>query len=126
MVDDETDLLELARTTLKALGYRVMTATDGQQALAILAKDPAVDLLFSDVVMPGGINGYELAEEASLRYPRLKVLLTSGYTANTADTSFRGRFDSILLKKPYTHIDLAHRVRALLNRSHGVRESGKE
>ena len=114
VVDDEAELLTLARTTLEPLGYTVLTASNGHQALALLAEEPGVDLLFSDVLMPGGINGYELAEEACARYPRLKVLLTSGYTAKATATSAGARFGSNLLKKPYTQAEMANRVRVLL------------
>ncbi len=122
VVDDEAELLELARTTLEPLGYRVVTASNGHQALARLAEESCVDLLFSDVLMPGGINGYELAEEACARYPHLKVLLTSGYTAKATARNARARFDSNLLSKPYTQADMATRVRAVLgeNRQCGV------
>ncbi|MBI9090409.1 MAG: PAS domain S-box protein [Desulfobacterium sp.] len=114
VVDDEAELLELARTTLEPLGYRVLTALDGHQALARLAEEPCVDLLFSDVLMPGGINGYELAEEACARYPHLKVLMTSGYTAKARATNAGTRFTSNLLSKPYAQADMVNRVRALL------------
>ncbi|MCP4114386.1 MAG: PAS domain S-box protein [Desulfobacteraceae bacterium] len=114
VVDDEAELLTLARTTLEPLGYRVMTASNGHQALARLAEEPGVDLLFSDVLMPGGINGYELAEAACARYPHLKVLLTSGFTAKAKDTGAGIRFGSNLLNKPYTQAEMANRVRALL------------
>ncbi len=122
VVDDEADLLELARTTLEPLGYRVLTASDGRQALIRLAEEPCVDLLFSDVLMPGGINGYELAEEACARYPHLKVLLTSGYTAKARASNAGVRFTSNLLSKPYTQADMANRVGALLgeNRKQGA------
>jgi PAS domain S-box-containing protein len=113
-VDDESALLELAREALEALGYRVLTATDGSQALQLLDENPTIDLLFSDVVMPGGINGYELAEEATSRRPELKVLLTSGYTERAISRNGQVRFDANLLSKPYTYAELAHRVHAML------------
>ncbi|MCG6863309.1 MAG: PAS domain S-box protein [Chromatiaceae bacterium] len=113
-VDDEAALLELAQTWLEALGYRVVTAKDGPQALELLAEEPAIDLLFSDVVMPGGINGYELAERATTARPALKVLLTSGYTENALSNNGQARFAANLLNKPYTPTELARRVRSLL------------
>jgi len=85
LVDDEEELLELATGSLQALGYNVLTATNGQQALEIISKVPDIALLFSDVVMPGGINGYELAERAISINPNQKVLLTSGFTENAVE-----------------------------------------
>jgi PAS domain S-box-containing protein len=115
VVDDEPALVELARESLEALGYRVFTATDGRQALQRLAETPAVDLLFSDIVMPGGINGYELAEQATTREPALKVLLTSGYTSKAMAQNGQARFNSYLLSKPYNQHELANQIRAVLD-----------
>ena len=117
IVDDEASLLELARESLQAQGYRIITAVNGKQALEKLAEGPAVDLLFSDVVMPGGINGFELAEQAKAKYPRLKVLLTSGYSKKVVARNGQARFETNLLNKPYALADLAQRVRSLLDES---------
>ncbi|MCW9013327.1 MAG: response regulator [Gammaproteobacteria bacterium] len=114
VVDDEEDLLELARNTLESLGYRILTASNGQQALQLLEKEARIDLLFSDVVMPGGINGYELAEQASILRPELKVLLTSGYTEKAIAHNGQARFNTNLLSKPYTRNELAQRLRETL------------
>jgi len=115
VVDDEACLLELAEESLQALGYRVLTAGNGRQALERLAEEPAIDLLFSDVVMPGGINGYELAVNATAQHPGLKVLLTSGYTEKAVTGNDQALFSANLLSKPYTQAELAQRVRALLS-----------
>ena len=117
VVDDEPGLLELAEDLLLSLGYRVLTASNGQQALERLVEEPDIVLLFSDVVMPGGINGYELAEKAASKKPGLKVLLTSGYTKKAIAQNGQARFDANLLGKPYTQSDLALRVRSLLDES---------
>jgi len=115
VVDDQACLLELAEESLQALGYRVLTAGNGRQALERLAEEPAIDLLFSDVVMPGGINGYELAVNATAQHPGLKVLLTSGYTEKAVTGNDQALFSANLLSKPYTQAELAQRVRALLS-----------
>lgn len=115
LVDDEIALLEMVEETLHALGYTVLTATSGKQALAILAQEPGIELLFSDVVMPGGMNGYELAEQACRSRPELKVLLTSGYTEMAVARNGQARFNATLLNKPYTLIKLAQRVREILD-----------
>ncbi len=115
IVDDEIDLLDLAKESLEELGYKIQTASDGLQALEQLAKEPTIDLLFSDVVMPGGINGYELAEQACNNYPRLKVLLTSGYSGKAMTNNRQEQTTANLLSKPYTQAELAKRVRVLLD-----------
>ena len=120
IVDDEEALLELAKTLLEGMGYRVLTAANGKQALEVLHQEPDIDLLFSDVVMPGGINGYELAEQATAELPTLKVLLTSGYTGKVANNSLASKpaLNVNVLNKPYSQSDLATRVRAILD-EHG-------
>ncbi len=117
VVDDEPALLELAQDALQALGYRVLTASNGQNALDQLALTPAVSLLFSDIVMPGGIDGYELAEQATARYPKLKVLLTSGYTEKMEARNGQARFSTNLLSKPYSQAELAQRIRLMLGKN---------
>ncbi|MFV9615317.1 MAG: CHASE domain-containing protein [Gammaproteobacteria bacterium] len=117
LVDDEKALLELASELLEGMGYKVLSATNGRQALEILQQEADIDLLFSDVVMPGGINGYKLAEQATGEFPNLKVLLTSGYTgkvAGSCDTRQPGLYSNIL-NKPYSQNELATRVRAILD-----------
>ena len=114
-VDDEEMLLELVRESLEDLGYRVLTASDGREALQRLNEEPNIDLLFSDVVMPGGINGYELAEQSTASRLDLKVLLTSGYTEKVMIRKEFERFNNKLLSKPYKRADLAKRVRVVLD-----------
>ncbi len=114
VVDDEEGLLELARDFLLELGYQVVTATKGTEALECLKREPAIDLLFSDVVMPGGISGYELAEQAVTMQPGIKVLLTSGYTGKAAISGDQTRAETNVLVKPYTQLDMASRIREIL------------
>ena len=113
-VDDEAGLLEVAKATLEDLGYQVFTASNGKQALETLTKHSHIDLLFSDVVMAGGINGYELAEQATLLNPGIQVLLTSGYTEQALARNSLEVFRSNVLAKPYSRMDLALRVRQTL------------
>ncbi len=115
VVEDEADLLQLAEQYLRELGYRTCLARNGQEALKILAEDEKFDLLFSDVVMPGGMNGYELAQQATELKPNLKVLLTSGFTSKTIAHNGLARFASNLLNKPYRKDDLAQRIRLVLD-----------
>jgi PAS domain S-box-containing protein len=115
IVDDEVDLLQLASQYLSDLGYRTRTAENATQALKILAQDKKFDVLFSDVVMPGDMNGYELAQQATLQQANLKVLLTSGFTSKTAADSDLAHFATHLLSKPYRKEDLAQRIRFVLD-----------
>jgi len=115
IVDDEVDLLQLADQYLRDLGYHTRLAENTKQALAILEGDESIDLLFSDVVMPGGMNGYELAQQATQLRPRLKVLLTSGFTSKTIAHNGLARFSAHLLCKPYRKSDLSQRIRTVLD-----------
>jgi len=115
IVDDEADLLTLAEEYLGELGYRTRLAENAAQALDILAGDQKFDLLFTDVVMPGGMNGYELASQVTKLQPELKVLLTSGYTAKTIAHDGLERFSANILSKPYRKADLARRIRLVLD-----------
>jgi len=115
LVDDEEDLLEIAQLYLQEYGYTTVTATRGKKALDLLTERTSIDLLFSDVVMPGGMNGYELAERATTLYPSLKVLLTSGYTSKTLFRNGQARFKENLLNKPYNQYEFVKRVRLVLD-----------
>jgi CheY-like chemotaxis protein len=115
IVDDEKDLLELAERYLQNLGYRTLSADNPQDALSLLAKHKDIDLLFSDVVMPGEMNGYVLAEQAVKQQKDLKVLLTSGFSSNTTAVNGQAKFNANLLHKPYRQHELAQRVRSVLD-----------
>jgi len=115
VVDDEEGLRDFAGDILRALGYTVFVCSDGKQALELLEQNPSIDLLFSDVVMPGGINGYELAGLAEKKYPDLKILLTSGYTQNAGEKNDQAQITANLLRKPYTRKELANRLRDILD-----------
>jgi len=117
VVDDEEALLTLAKALLEGMGYSVYTATNGKRALEMLHQDFHIDLLFTDVVMPGGINGYQLAEQAVAAFPNLKVLFTSGYTGKIMDDTQApdAGLTLKLLRKPYTRSELATKVREILN-----------
>ncbi|RKH45694.1 PAS domain S-box protein [Corallococcus llansteffanensis] len=114
-VEDDADVRATVVELLTELGYRVLRAVDGQSALSILKSGVAVDLLFTDVVMPGPVRSPELARQARLIHPDIEVLFTSGYTENAIVHG--GRLDPgvHLLSKPYRREDLARKVRALLD-----------
>ncbi len=115
VVEDDAMVRAFAAEQLRDLGYDVHEAANGAEALALLAALAQVDLLFTDVVMPGGMNGRQLADEARRRDPQLGVLFASGYTENAI--VHHGRLDPgvELLSKPYRRGDLARRVRMLLD-----------
>jgi signal transduction histidine kinase/CheY-like chemotaxis protein len=109
---------ELVRTyvekELKELGYRVIATRNGPEALAILRQPREIDLLFTDVVMPGGMFGPELAKQASRLRPELKVLFTSGYTEQPVQPLDGLDSDALILNKPYRRNDLALMLRTVL------------
>ncbi len=114
LVEDNELVRHNAEEQLLNLGYRVLVAGNGPEAIEVLRKEADIDLLFTDVVMPGGMTGRELALAAQELRPGLKVLYTSGYTENSI--VHHGRLDKgvHLLNKPYRQIDLARKVRAVL------------
>jgi CheY-like chemotaxis protein len=120
IVDDESALVDSAVAFLQQLGYRTATATTAKEALEVLRAEPGIDLLFSDVIMPGGMDGYELALEALGERPGLKILLTSGFTRRREEfIDGEMRIDRRLLRsilhKPYTMTDLARAARRALD-----------
>jgi CheY-like chemotaxis protein len=114
VVEDDEALRSYTTEILAELGYRVVAAHDGSSALQALENNQ-VDLLFTDVVMPGGMNGRQLADEAVRRRPELKVLFTTGYTRNAI--VHHGRLDAgvQMIGKPFSFNDLGAKVRTLLD-----------
>ena len=115
VVEDDDDVRAFTTGVLRELGYRVLEASTGKEALAMLAKEEHVDLLFTDIVLPDGMDGRGLSHEALAVRPRLKVLFTSGYTRNAI--VHNGRLDAglKLISKPFTYDDLAIKIRSILD-----------
>jgi two-component system NtrC family sensor kinase len=113
IVEDEPSVLEMATESLGELGYTIYTAANGAAALDWLRGPGRIDVLFSDVAMPGGMSGVELALEGRRLRPSLKVLLTSGYAASAGDGVLPA--DVPLLAKPYDRGELANRLRTVLS-----------
>ena len=107
-VEDDADVREHVVSLLRDLGYHVLEAGTARDALALLETGTPPELLYTDVVLPGGMSGRELADYARVRVPSLRVLYTSGYTASAALA------DAAILVKPYRKEDLAHAIRASL------------
>jgi CheY-like chemotaxis protein len=114
VVEDDDMVRTYVESELKALGYRVITAASGPAALDLLRQSADIDLLFTDVVMPGGMFGPELARQAIQLRPGLKVLFTSGYSQNPVKAP-DGIGDARILTKPFRRRDLAAMLRSALS-----------
>jgi signal transduction histidine kinase/CheY-like chemotaxis protein len=117
VVEDDEEVARFTSEVLREAGHRVLTARDGTGALRLLERNPEVALLFTDVVLPGGMNGRELAREAQRRRPELKVLYATGYS-RSAVSQDRLEPELPLLTKPFTYEALASKVRQLLERAY--------
>ena len=116
VVEDERDLREIVTRTLNLSGYRVFQAVDGQTALQVWAEyKDAIDLLFTDVIMPGGINGRELADRLWAEKPGLKVIFTSGYGAEAMGKNYKLDPQLNYLQKPYVPQTLSRMLRRCLD-----------
>jgi len=115
VVEDDPAVRAATIEMLHELGYRTAQADDGHAALRALDGQPAVRLLLSDVGLPGGMNGRQLADEVARRWPHIRILFTSGYTRDALIHG--GRLDErvMLLSKPYTYADLAAKIGEVLN-----------
>ncbi len=100
VVDDDPEVLEVTSAMLEAEGHTVLRATNGHKALTILAAHADIDLLFTDIVLPGSMDGFDLAASAKRRRFGLRVIYTSGYLTQ------EGIWDGTLLTKPWTKEDL--------------------
>jgi nitrogen-specific signal transduction histidine kinase len=115
VVEDDPFVRSYSIKSVESLGYSVISAVDGNDALQKLRADIPVDILFTDIVMPGGINGWELADLARQLRPGLPVLLTSGYALETLVKHGRLRAGAVVLTKPYHKADLAQRLREVVS-----------
>lgn len=110
VVDDELELLNLTGEYITSLGYVVFKAANAADALKTLSHE-TIDLVFSDIVMPGGINGYELGNEIKDKYSDIKIILSSGYVGRSSTT----KYDGVVVNKPYTRQELAFQIRSSLD-----------
>ncbi|MCZ7596939.1 MAG: response regulator [Gammaproteobacteria bacterium] len=115
VVDDNPDVLEINVEALRMLGYVVLGAEDGRRALEVLEEHPEVDLLFTDIVMPGGISGLELARRARQTNPALRVLYTSGFSDMAIQQEGYNRERDETVQKPADLDDVAAKIRRLLD-----------
>ena len=114
LAEDDPDLLRVAEVTLRLGGYRVLAAADGPEALTLAEKHPQIDLLFTDVMLPHGMNGRELADELARRRPGLPVVFASGYSEDIVQ--HRGAIVAglRLVTKPYRFEQVADALRSAL------------
>ena len=118
IVEDEEMLRELAREILKDAGYQILEATSGREALAVWQRhEGKIDLLLTDMVMPEGVSGVELAERLVHETPQLKVIFMSGYTTEDVSAELLGRTNASFIQKPYGHAELTKVVRDCLDAS---------
>ena len=114
VAEDDAEVRSTVVETLRDLGYRVLTASDAASALTVIESGVAIDLLFTDVVMPGTLKSPELARKAKERLPGVAVLFTSGYTENAIVHGGRLDLGVELLSKPYSREMLARKVRQVM------------
>ncbi|WP_299417781.1 PAS domain S-box protein [uncultured Sulfitobacter sp.] len=114
IVEDNDRVRKLSIERISDLGFATLEAESGDQAYAMLKAGAQVDLVFSDLVMPGRLNGYDLAQKVSDEFPALKILLTSGYASDVITGSMAHDMPFDILHKPYRQSELAGRLQALL------------
>jgi len=118
VVEDSEDVRHLAESILNSLGYNVITAVNGEDALRALESNPKIDLLFTDLLMPGGMDGLMLADQMRRAIPELPVVLTTGYMDEFANQD--KVFPSLeVLPKPYRRADLEEKIRLAFSRIQG-------
>jgi PAS domain S-box-containing protein len=115
VVEDDNFVRGYAVASLESLGYRVMTAHNGRAALERLSNGDKPDILFTDIVMPGGVSGLDLAERAQVLQPGMRVLFASGYPLETLASRGKLNVASMILNKPYRKAELAQRIREALD-----------
>jgi CheY-like chemotaxis protein len=114
LVEDNADILEVTSAMLTTFGYRVLCARNGAEAFQMLESGQEFELLFSDVVMPNGMNGVELARQARRLRKGIKILLTSGYAGDVLERH-QAADEFPIIDKPYSLADLARRLRSILH-----------
>ncbi|WP_191090184.1 ATP-binding protein [Histidinibacterium aquaticum] len=117
VVEDDTLLRDATTRRLEALGYAVIEASNGEKALSLLADGEPVDLVFSDVVMPGEVSGYDVADEVQRSYPGVAIVMTSGHISGQIQSLAGDGPAPQLLKKPYSLTTLANAVKEALELS---------
>jgi CheY-like chemotaxis protein len=115
VVEDDAEVCAIAESMLKGLGYRVLTAENARAGLEALERAPGVDLLLSDIALPGGVSGLKMVDDARKGRPGLKALFMSGQGSGIVTQRHRLDRGSNLLMKPFRRHQLAQKVRAILD-----------
>jgi CheY-like chemotaxis protein len=115
VVEDDNLIRDVIESQLQGLGYKVFTASDGPSAVKVLESDTAIDLLLTDIVMPGGMSGIVVAEKARHMRPGIKTLYASGYPASAFTAAWSDPTRVRILPKPFRTVQLARAVRAALD-----------
>jgi two-component system, cell cycle sensor histidine kinase and response regulator CckA len=121
VVEDNDDVRQLVIKQLAELGYEVRAASNAPAALAALEADANVDLLFTDIIMPGGMLGTDLAREVRRRWPEIKILLTTGFSEAAAQSGMQNQDTLPIITKPYRKRSLAEKIRDVLGHHHVAR-----
>jgi DNA-binding NtrC family response regulator len=116
VVDDEIDVLDLTATYLRTMGYPTLIAIDGCSALSLLADHPEVELLLTDILMPGDLNGIELGERFTQSHPHAQVIYTTGYPAGSLTWNKSMLSHNNMLVKPFRLSELLMLIERLLPR----------
>jgi DNA-binding response OmpR family regulator len=124
VVEDEPEVLDFVARMLRTSGYRVLTASDGAQALEIIRGGPACNLMLADVGLPGGMSGVELTRAAREIDPGLKVILASGYAHEYLEKSGAFAEGLPVLFKPFVRRELLSRLRATLDGAPEAQQNG--
>lgn len=115
LVEDQDDVAAYAESVLSECGYTIIRAADAGAALKLLDTDQHFDLLFTDLIMPGGMNGVLLAREAQRRNPGLPVLLTTGFAESSIDRTDETGSEFDIIQKPYKRSELITKVRRTID-----------
>ena len=119
-MEDRPDVAELAKMVLDDYGYASDIVLNAREALKKFESGSTYDLLFTDLIMPGGMNGVMLAREVKRRYPKVKVLLTTGYAESSIERTDIGGSEFDVVSKPCMPHDLARKVRQVLDGPNGI------
>jgi len=122
VIEDDPDVRQLTVTLLTAMGYTVLQAEDGESALSLIMSDRHIDLLLSDVVLPGDMSGPAIAEAALKKRPDLRIMFMSGYAEDVIRRDREGSGNSVdadLLPKPFTRAQLARKVQIAMGTDEG-------
>ena len=122
VVDDEEDLIEVALAYLSEMGFATFEAKDGAGALEMLAQHDEIDLMVTDIVMPGGMNGVELVQRARALRPNLKIVYSSGFPAEALAEKSMPLVEGPLLRKPYQRAEFAAIVHSVMGSSYATQE----